>query len=204
MNWPMLDVQQLSFDYQDKPLLEGFQISLKAGQLLHLHGRNGTGKTTLLKLLAGLLFPRDGEIRYNNQSIYRDLNAYHQELCYVGHKTAISPLLTVAENCFYDLQWNCPSLELEQILFNLQLQGQKNVLASKLSAGQRRRLGLGRLWFSSAKIWLLDEPLITLDKETIENLMNLFKSHLNKGGLIILSSHQSFNYKDLAFVDYHL
>ena len=94
----MLEVINAGFDYEDHPVFQGVQFSVSAGHLLHINGCNGAGKTTLLKLLAGLLQPAVGDVRYHGESITKNTAAFQQALCYVGHKSGVSPLLSVREN----------------------------------------------------------------------------------------------------------
>lgn len=187
----MLDVLALSFDYQEKPLLAKVQFSLPAGQLLHLLGINGSGKTTLLKLLAGLLQAREGEIRYKGEVINKNLGAYQRKLCYLGHKPGISPLLTVRENCYFDMHWGRRCVTFESLLAAFGLEALSEVPAYLLSAGQKRRLSLLRLAMSDASLWLLDEPLVALDTQAIQTLIAILENHLEQGGQVILTSHQN-------------
>lgn len=200
----MLEVLALSFDYQDKPLLNNIQFSLDAGQLLHLRGSNGAGKTTLLRLLAGLLHPHEGEIRYGGEPIINDLTAYQQKLCYVGHKTGLNPLLTVRENCFFDMHWERRAISFESLLESFGLQGLGDELCYHLSAGQRRRVGLLRIAMTNASLWLLDEPLVALDKEAISTLMTCLEYHLAQGGQVILTSHQNLPLGQVVYLEYAL
>ncbi|MBA3536447.1 MAG: cytochrome c biogenesis heme-transporting ATPase CcmA [Tatlockia sp.] len=186
----MLELSALSFDYHDKPLLTGVQFSLAAGQLLHLRGANGAGKTTLLKLLAGLLQPLTGEIRYDGKDINKNLSAYQRKLCYVGHKAGINPLLTVRENCYFDLHWGRRVLTFDYLIEGFGLQDLSDEPCFLLSAGQRRRVGLLRTAMTDASLWLLDEPLIALDTAAIETLMTCLENHIEQGGQVILTSHQ--------------
>lgn len=200
----MLDVQALSFDYQDKPLLHKVQFSIAAGQLLHLRGNNGAGKTTLLKLLTGLLQPHKGQIRYNGQPIMTDLASYQQKLCYVGHKVGINPLLTIKENCSFDMHWGRRALSFDHLLRGFGLQNLGDEVVHHLSAGQRRRVGLLRIAMTDAKLWLLDEPLVALDKEAIFTLMTCLESHLSQGGQVILTSHQNLPLNQTNYQEYTL
>lgn len=199
----MLDVCALSFDYQDKPLLNKVQFSLAAGELLHLRGANGAGKTTLLKLLAGLLQPNEGEIHYDGESISNDCSAYQRKLCYVGHKSGLNPLLTVKENCFFDMHWGRRYLSFENLLESYGLQGLADEPCYLLSAGQRRRVGLLRIAMTDASLWLLDEPLIALDAAAIQTLMTCLENHLAQGGQVIMTSHQSLPYRH-TYLEYSL
>ena len=101
----MLQVHSLAFDYQDTPLLNAVNFSLASGKLLHLCGGNGTGKTTLLRVLTGFLTPTSGTIYWNNRPIEEDLRSYQHALCYVGHKMGLSLELSVKENCYFDPHW---------------------------------------------------------------------------------------------------
>lgn len=186
----MLDIHHLSFDYNDKPLLHDVHLNLKAGQLLHLQGHNGAGKTTLLKLIAGLLHPTHGEIRYQGRLISTDLSGYQQSICYVGHKAGVSQVLTVRENGLFDLQRRQQGIDFDELIERFALTGLEDVSCGLLSMGQRRRVGLLRILMSDAPLWLLDEPLVALDHEAVCILMNCFSEHLEKGGQIILTSHQ--------------
>lgn len=187
----MLEAINVNFDYSDKPLLHNVQFSLPAGHLLHLRGNNGAGKTTLLKLLSGMLRPLSGDIRYQGRSIRHDLATYQQAICYVGHKAGISQLLTVRENCHFALQHSMHAMPFDALLKRFALSGLEDVLCGVLSVGQRRRVGLLRLLMSDASLWLLDEPLVALDHDAVVILMECFSEHLNKGGQIILTSHQT-------------
>jgi heme exporter protein A len=200
----MLDVINLNFDYTDKPLLQNVQFQVEAGQLLHLQGDNGAGKTTLLKLLAGLLQPALGEIRYQGQDIRDHLAEYQQSLCYVGHKTGVSHVLTVRENCQFDLQRGKHCMPFEALISRFSLKGLEDVPCGLLSAGQQRRVGLLRILMSDALLWLLDEPLVALDQDAAMILMDCFAEHLDKGGMIVLTSHQALPEFDRNCRDYRL
>ena len=200
----MLDVINLNFDYSEQPLLQGVEFRVNPGSLLHLRGNNGAGKTTLLKLLAGLLYPTQGEIYYQGRRILDNLAEYQQMLCYVGHKTGVSQLLTVREHCRFELQqgsWRAPFEELTQ---RFGLQGLEDVACSWLSVGQRRRVGLLRILMSNASLWLLDEPLVGLDQAAVSLLIDCFHDHLDAGGQIILTSHQDVPLRDRDHQDYCL
>ncbi len=200
----MLDVINLNFDYAEKPLLQGVQFSLDKGSLLHLRGANGAGKTTLLKLLAGLLHPSQGEIRYQGTPIAADLATYQRNICYVGHKPGVSLLLTVRENCRFDLQRHRSALSIDALLALFSLSDLADMPCGLLSVGQRRRVGLMRLLMSDAPLWLLDEPLVALDTEAVTLLMQCLADHLAKKGQVILTSHQNLPLNDGDYQEYCL
>lgn len=200
----MLELRALSFDYHDKPLLKNINFSLAVGQLMHLRGNNGSGKTTLMRLIAGLLQPEKGDIYYKGVSIQQDLPSYQQQLCYVGHRAGINPLLTVKENCFLDLHWQRREIGLDELLASFGLEQLADQPCFYLSAGQRRRVGLLRLAMTDARLWLLDEPLTALDNEAITDLMCLLESHLTQGGQVILTSHQTLPLEQVDYQEYFL
>ncbi len=204
MNIHMLEVIDLGFDYPDKQVLHGIQFTVNPGCILHLRGGNGAGKTTLLKLLAGILHPVHGDIRYDGHSITENIAAYQQHICYVGHKTGVSQLLTVRENCRFELHRDQSILSFEEMINLFSLQGLEDVGCNLLSVGQRRRVGLLRLLMSNAPLWLLDEPLVGLDKDAISLLMASLTKHQTRGGQIILTSHQNLPLRQENFQEYCL
>ncbi len=186
MGQTVLEVCDLGFDYPDKSLLRQVRFVVTPGTLLHVQGDNGVGKTTLLKLLAGLLSPSTGDLRYAGTSIYNDLNLYQKQICYVGHRTGVSQRLTVREYCQFDLNG---VVRYEERLCSLGLNGLENVLCGLLSQGQRRRVGLLRLGVTEAPLWLLDEPFAGLDKDSTGLLMSQIKTHCSIGGQVVVTSH---------------
>jgi heme exporter protein A len=199
----MLQLIDIAFDYQDLPLLHEVSFELAAGDLVHLRGANGAGKTTLLKLIAGLYHPSSGEIRYNGRAIQDDLSAYQRQLCFVGHKTGISPYLTIKENCLFDVYYKSDT-DVATLASLFKLDRHLNSLCGLLSSGQKRQVGLLRLWWSDATIWLLDEPFVALDAASLTILMNKIQSHREQGGMVLLTSHQSILLEQSAYKEYCL
>ncbi|TAL63774.1 MAG: heme ABC exporter ATP-binding protein CcmA [Legionella sp.] len=187
----MLDVIDLSFDYQDQPVLAHISFQLPAQCIMHLKGANGAGKTTLLKLLCGLHKPQQGEIRLHGENIENDLPTYQQQLCFVGHKPGINPQLTLKENCLFDLHYGRLDKNFIELASIFNLDNHLEQPCGCLSAGQRRQVSLLRLWMTDAKIWLLDEPLVALDESAQVILINHLKQHVAKGGSVLLTSHQN-------------
>jgi heme exporter protein A len=187
----MLKVNALAFDYIDKPVLSDVQFSLSAGKLLHLQGGNGVGKTTLLRLLAGLLQPSSGGIFWNDASINDDLPSWQQRICYVGHKMGLCPDLTIRENCYFDLHWQRRQVSFPDLLKRFNLSALADIPCGKLSQGQKRRAALLRFAMTDARVWLLDEPFVALDRPSMEVLAQCLKQHLAGNGLIVMTSHQS-------------
>ena len=199
----MLDVIELDFDYQDQPLLNKVSFNLQPGGLLHLRGSNGSGKTTLLKLISGLYQPIHGHIEFMGQPVKNNLAAYQQQLCFVGHKTGINPYLSLKENCSFDPHYD-PSHNITELASIFKLEQQLNSLCGLLSAGQKRQVGLLRLWMTRAKLWLLDEPLVALDDGALTLIMAKIEQHRADGGAVLLTSHQDLPLKKSSYQEYCL
>lgn len=198
----MLDVIDLDFDYLEKPLLKNVNFQVLAGDLLHLRGANGVGKTTLLKLLTGVRHPLSGYIQYNGSPISQNMSEYQSQLCFVGHRAGINPNLTVRENCLFDLHYQQQNIETLAAVFKLTAYLDRP--CGVLSAGQCRQVGLLRLWMSKAPLWVLDEPLVALDEASLGVLMQHIAMHRAKGGMVILSSHQMLPLHTTDYQEYLL
>jgi len=200
----MLDVIDLDFDYQDRPLLAHVSFYLPPGGLLHLRGPNGAGKTTLLKLITGIYTPTSGSIKFAGQSIEHNKSEYQQQLCFVGHKTGVNPYLTLRENCYFDLHNHNNSTDFNKLAALFNLESHIDSLCGLLSAGQRRQAGLLRLWMTDAQLWLLDEPLVALDDSALSLIMAKIEQHRAGGGLVLLTSHQNLPLKKSHYQEYCL
>lgn len=181
----------ISFDYAGVPLLKGIQLTLARGEILHVQGDNGSGKTTLIKLIAGLLRPTEGTIYVQQQTLDDDKTHYQRNLCYVGHKLGLHPVLSLRENCYFDAHYGRKALDWGRVLDAFSLTDLVDLPAGMLSAGQRRRVALLRLWMTDAPLWLLDEPLLALDSKAIAFLMQQLHVHQQAGGAVLLTSHQA-------------
>ncbi len=200
----MLDVINLEFEYHDRLLLSDINFNLKPGELLHLRGANGAGKTTLLRVLAGLFHPLSGQILYQGQSIHQQLDVYQQNLCFVGHKPGISPMLTVKENLTFDMNYQPSEQSVDALLEASELGDCANQLCDHLSAGQKRRVSLLRLYMSKKPLWFLDEPLVALDNHSVNLLMHHMQNHLKSGGMVLLTSHQLLPIELSKYKEYKL
>ena len=191
-----LILSQVSFDYPNKelsgvqPLLHEVSFTLNAGQILHIQGPNGSGKTSLLKLLAGLLRADEGVITYSGADIWSNIADYQQNLNYLGHKNGLHPNLTVWEQACENQPINAKE-KVMQSLHDFDLWVVRDKFCATLSAGQKRRLALLRLFLSPAKLWLLDEPLTALDAQGRTCLMTYLQAHIGVQGQIIYTSHQA-------------
>lgn len=179
-------------------------LSLQAGdgQLVHLRGPNGAGKTSLIRVLAGLALADGGEIRLDGRSILRNLNGWRAALCYVGHSDGLKRELTPYENLRLSARLVAGGAagDVRAALERVGMGAHAGRLCAELSAGQRRRTALARLLVSHARIWLLDEPLVSLDHAGTHLLEALLREHLRAGGIVVVATHQPIDFSGLDVV----
>ncbi len=197
-----LSTHDLSCIRDDRLLFEGFNVDLKTGGLLQIEGHNGSGKTSLLRILCGLALPETGEIRWNGENIEQVRSEYHAELNYVGHFHGVKGDLSPLENLRVAQAFSAQPLDvdLDEVLSKIGLRGFEDVPARTLSAGQRRRVGLARLLLNKTSVWILDEPFTSLDKAGIELVEQLLHTHAEQGGIAVLTSHHPIRSEQLQRV----
>ncbi|WP_025564970.1 cytochrome c biogenesis heme-transporting ATPase CcmA [Psychromonas sp. SP041] len=191
----MLECKNLTCVREERVLFNNLNFALSPGEILHVEGPNGIGKTSLFRLLVGLSSPYSGDIYWQQQNIMSDRESYYQNMLYLGHKSGVKPELTALENLqFFHRLYN-PSVELDlwDILTLVGLVGYENIPTAQLSAGQQRRVALARMWFSDCPLWILDEPFTAIDKSGVKVIENLLIKHAHKGGMIILTTHQDLS-----------
>jgi len=189
---PGLTVSGLHCSRDGRDLFKDLSFRLRAGELLVVEGRNGSGKTSLLRILCGIRMQESGSINWDDSPIGELGPLYHQEIAYIGHHDGIKGDLTVAENIQLAKALGKPSgTDLQTILKRLQLSGYNEVLARALSAGQKRRLALSRLLATVSRLWILDEPFTSLDRRGVEICEQLISSHLTHGGMVVMTSHHA-------------
>ncbi|MCW8333055.1 cytochrome c biogenesis heme-transporting ATPase CcmA [Vibrio paucivorans] len=190
----MLEVKQLTAIRDERILFESLSFTIESGELVQIEGRNGTGKTTLLRIITGLGDRDEGTIYWNGEDIESNRDAFHQDLLFLGHQTGVKRELTAYENLnFYQTihsKNNVTKETLYQALTTVGLAGREDVPVAQLSAGQQRRVALARLWLSEQKLWILDEPLTAIDKQGVKVLEALFLKHAEEGGIVMLTTHQ--------------
>jgi heme exporter protein A len=191
---PLLRASDLTCIREERILFEALDFAITAGDIVQIEGPNGAGKTSLLRILAGLSKPYDGDIYFQETSIAKQREAFHQELLYLGHLPGVKDEMTAQENLEFNLALHGSSSNTaEQTLSEVNLLGFEDAFASHLSAGQHRRISLARLWQSQAKIWILDEPFTAIDKLGVKKLEALFLQHADNGGCVILTTHQDLS-----------
>ncbi len=178
-------------------LFENLDVRIGAGEMLQISGPNGSGKTSLLRLLAGLMQPTSGEIRLDGQPLARQRSELAARLIWIGHAPGIKGLLSAEEN----LAWLCalhhPSSRsaIWQALAAIGLKGFEDVPCHTLSAGQQRRVALARLYLDGPPLWILDEPFTALDKAAVAQLEQRLAAHCEAGGTVVLTTHHSLALK---------
>ncbi len=202
----MLDVQSLSCERGERLLFSDLSFSLKPGELLRVAGVNGSGKTTLLRLLSGLALPDEGDILWNGIRINKCAEVYRSVMSYVGHNLAVKMELTPLENLAFAqaLSGRRSTQSLELILDNVGLYGFEYDLCRTLSQGQRRRVALARLVFAHSQLWILDEPFVALDKKGVDFIASLLAQHTDRGGMVILTTHQDTPLRNGMIKEIHL
>ena len=188
----MLDASNLDCQRGGRTLFRGLSFELRAGELLRVAGANGSGKTSLLRILCGLLAPQAGEVRWNGAPIQRLREEYARHIVYLGHAPAVKDDLSAGENLSIACRlagMPVPGDAIRDALARFGLAGA--ALVKKLSQGQRRRAALARLWLSaSVPLWLLDEPFTALDTAGVAMLRGIIEGHTGRGGAVVYSTHQ--------------
>ena len=191
---PLLEAIGLTCVRGDRRLFHGLSFTLAPGQLLQVEGDNGAGKTSLLRILAGLGLPALGEVRWQGEAIARQRDDYGRALLYLGHLGALKEELTPLENLLADARIaGLDGIDAARVLEALERMGLRRVAGLPvrvLSAGQRRRTALTRLLLSPPALWILDEPFNALDTAAVERLREVLEAHVAGGGMAVLTSHQ--------------
>lgn len=189
----LLHVQQLSSTRANRLLFRDLELSVPAGSVLYVAGPNGSGKSTLLRMLAGLYAPNTGTV---SRFATDDNETWQRQTLFIGHKPAVKQALTALDNL--QLQAQLDGAEIEdpwRLLETVGLLGLEDIPAQQLSAGQQRRIALTRLWYSRARLWILDEPFTALDQAGINLLQERFAEHCASGGALVLTSHQPLTWQ---------
>lgn len=190
----MLEVTQLDCTRGFRTLFTKLDFALRGGQLLHVAGANGSGKTSLLRILCGLLEPAAGAVRWQGAPITTLGDDYHRQLLYIGHANGVKDDLTAAENLAIACALSGIASDDAAVHAALGLFGladYENTLVKTLSQGQRRRVALSRLAFGAARaLWLLDEPFNALDSRSVADVESLIAAHLERGAMVVLTTHQ--------------
>ena len=194
MNSPSeaLKVEKVHVWRGDRHVLQGVSVSVGPNELVHISGPNGTGKTTLLRVVTGLLRPEQGSVTWQGRSIARDRVEYQRSMAYAAHEPALKGDLTAVENLRFSvgLKRRATLKELQSALDTTGVGACADLPARVLSAGQRRRVSLARVLAMRAPLWLLDEPYANLDAAGSDLVSWLLQSHVQAGGLALVVAHR--------------
>jgi len=189
----MLSTSDLACVRGDRRLFSGLGFSLESGGRLHVGGENGSGKTSLLRILCGLSPPDAGVILWQGEAIDKLGDEYRSAVLYLGHHNALKEELTALENLQTSAALAGVSVDLDtemDLLRRVGLGGREELPVRFLSQGQKRRVALARLLWSPAPLWVLDEPFVALDTAAVSWLAQIIGAHVTAGGMAILTSHQ--------------
>jgi heme exporter protein A len=201
---PVLEASALACERDWRMLFENLELRVTAGDMLQISGPNGSGKTSLLRLLSGLMQPTSGYVLFDGQPLNQQKSQLASNLLWIGHAAGIKDLLTPVEN----LTWLCAlhtgadTQAIWQALDAVGLRGFEDVPCHTLSAGQKRRVALARLYLPGPALWILDEPFTALDKQGVAQLEQHLAEHCEQGGAVVLTTHHTLSrvparYKDI-------
>jgi heme exporter protein A len=180
----------------ERCLFRSLGFALNAGELLLVEGPNGSGKTSLLRLISGLMEPNDGMVSWNGKPIREVAQDYRAALVWLAHKTGFKQDLTLVENLRFERALRPASAyKFEDVLARLELATLTTLPMRALSAGQQRRVALARMLLSDARLWIMDEPFTNLDRGGQSLVGELIGSHLAAGGLCVAATHQGLSIK---------
>jgi len=194
VNSPLLSISDLACERDSRVLYQSLNITIEAGDLWHVKGRNGAGKTTFLRQLAGLHPVDEGEISLLNNNA---------RVIYIGHKLGLKEQLTADENLTWLAGLNGSSTQQQRYiaLERVGLRGYEESVVAQLSAGQKRRVALARLHLCKADIWLLDEPFTSIDQQGIADEQAWLNKHTLAGGAVLMTSHQDITLAQVKVLD---
>lgn len=195
-----LAVERLACARGERLVFAGLDFALAPGEALVLTGPNGAGKSSLLRAIAGLIPPAEGRVLWDGADVADDPDGFHGRLHTVFHADAVKPALTVARNLEFWARLRGGG-NVGAALDRFGLGRLADVPAGVLSAGQRRRLALARLLASPADLWLLDEPAVTLDRDSVAALAGVIAAHRAAGGLVVVATHGDIALPDARRLD---
>tara|TARA_Y100000768_G_C23698958_1_gene550443 strand:+ start:70 stop:675 length:606 start_codon:yes stop_codon:yes gene_type:complete len=194
----MLLGQNISLFRSNRKIFSDINLSLTSGKILFLKGNNGSGKTSLIKVILNILEPTSGSIYWKGKILDKNLNDYFKNITYIADKTSSIRQLSLFENIKI---WkkiflsNVSDEQIEDVLTILNLIDYKNMKVNTLSLGEVKKLELLRLIIENKKIWILDEPFASLDKNSIDLIEQTFMDHCKNNGCIIYTSHQDLKFQ---------
>ena len=201
----MLLINNLSFFRDENLIFENLNLSLGNGQITQLRGKNGSGKTTFIKVILNLLSSKTGEIFWEGQNINKNIFNFYNQITYIADHNTSSRKLSVLDNINFWKGLSSSNLSNDETLLLLETFNLKKYLNTEtmyLSSGEVKKLELLRLILEQKKIWILDEPYNHLDDSSIEILNQTFVDHTNNDGIILFASHYNPAVNDLEILEF--
>ena len=197
---PLLEAKSLLCERDDRILFEELSFAIHAGDITQVEGPNGSGKTTLIRILCGLATAYEGQLFWRGMPMNRCREQFCQQHIYFGHLTGVKAPLSAEENLRWMAQCRGSSLDgldleraVNQALAKVGLQGFEDAPVYTLSAGQKRRVALARLFLEPVPLWVLDEPFTAIDKHGVIELESIIEQHAKQGGAVVLTTHHELS-----------
>lgn len=186
-----LSAHGLSLLRGERLLIRDLDFALNPREMLLLEGKNGSGKTSLLRAMAGLLEFESGELQWDGVSVQKQRQEFHGAMTWLSHRTGLKGDLTLVENLRFEAGLRAQrDIDFDSVLRRLGIERLTRLPLRALSAGQQRRVALARLLLTDAPLWLMDEPFTNLDREGRALVMELVSEHLAKDGMCVMAAHQ--------------
>lgn len=203
MSNSILELQGLGCERDGRQLFANLDMQVFPGDIVQVEGPNGSGKTSLLRILTTVSHDYQGELLWRGQPFQKARLDYLNHLLYLGHLPGVKKALTPRENLnwFSGMNSGHNQVKIEQALDGVGLYGFEDVPCYSLSAGQHRRVALARLYLTPAQVWILDEPFTAIDKQGVANLEGLLSEHAAGGGAIILTTHQDMGVQGIKRIN---
>lgn len=199
----MLEAINLDCVRGERRLFHNLNFHIDAGECLLVRGQNGSGKTSLLRMLVGLTPAAAGAVHWQGSPIKKLGDGYRRELLYCGHSLGLKDDLSATENLTFSMALSDESVTADAVLDALGqagLQGREHLSVRALSQGQKRRVNLARLLLQKRALWVLDEPLTALDAQASQWVVRVIDQHLSGGGIVVLTTHQDLTLAGTAHV----
>ena len=186
-----LSADNLTLIRGERCLFEGLDFALNSGEMLLLEGRNGCGKTSLMRAIAGMLSLETGEVFWNDVPVLKQRQTFHGALVWLAHRTGLKGDLNMLENLHFEQSLRPQSAGDQEVVYaRLGIERLRRLPLRSLSAGQQRRVALARMLLADVPLWLMDEPFTNLDREGRQLVMTLAEEHLAAGGMCVMAAHQ--------------
>lgn len=190
----VLQVDDVTLFRGDRCLFKGLSFALKAGEIVSLEGQNGSGKTSLLRAIAGLIELESGVVRWQGVPVLQQRQVFQNAFAWMAHRVGFKGDLTLVENLRFESALRPQSgRELDEVMSRLGINRLKRLPVRSLSAGQQRRVALARMLLADAKLWLMDEPVTNLDRDGRALVSKLIGEHLAADGMVVLAAHQDID-----------